>query len=258
MTLKELREEAWEIARDVAIVDQDRLWPSREMNKYINRVYKRMARETQCIRDSITPSICRIQVAPPTDLADLTAKASTDVWYAQDLAWYNNATSWLYGRLVTPYSLPISDKIIKITEAKWMNTQWKLTKVSVQSWQVNPRWEQVVGTFATEYATDLDSNRIALNYRTTTSDTLMLTVKRMPLVDLRNDADSPEFKEDYHELMINGILAQMFSKTDAETLNKVKAEDYEEKFKSDLDEVKQQEELLDTRLKNNFAMDAFR
>ena len=73
-----------------------------------------------------------------------------------------------------------------------------------------------------------------------------------------NDNDSPEFKEDYHLLMINGILWQMFSKTDAETLNKVKAEEYRQKFLIDIDEIKQEEEELDSRIKNMHSMDAYR
>jgi len=258
MTLKEIREEAWEIARDVALVDQDRLWPSREMNKYINRAYKQIARDTKCIKDSITPSVCRISVAPPADLADLTSKATSDSFYAQDLAWYNDSNSLLYGQLVTPYSLPLSDKILKIVEAKWTNVMWKLVKVSVQKWQVSPIWEQVIGSFATEYATDLDSKRIALNYRTASSDTLKLVVRRMPLANLVNDADTPEFPEDYHYAFLNGVLWQMFSKTDAETLNKVKADEYHAKFLVDIDTVKKEEELLDTRLNVHSAMGAFR
>jgi len=258
MTLKEIREEAWEIARDVALVDQDRLWPTIEMNKYINRAYMQIARDTRCIKDSITPAICRITIAPPIDLADLTAKALTDAFYAQDLAWYNNNSSLLYGQLVTPYSLPLSDKILKIVEAKWTNVMWKLVKVSVQKWQVSPIWEQVIGSFPTEYATDLDSKRIALNYRSTSSDTLKLVVRRMPLTVLVNNTDTPEFPEDYHYAFLNGVLWQMFSKTDAETLNKVKAEEYHAKFLIDIDSIKKEEELLDTKLSVHNAMGAFR
>jgi len=257
MTLKELREEAWALLRDDALVDQDRLWPASEMNRYINRAYKQMARETKCIRDSITSSICRIAVAPPTDLADLTLKAATDSFYAQDLDWYNDSGSWLHNQLVSPYSFPLSNKIIKITECKWTNLQWKLTKVSVQKWQINPWWEQVIG-MSTEYATDLDSNRLVLNYRMTSSDTLKLSVRRMPLTDLAKDSDAPEFKEDYHLMLINGIIWQMLSKTDAETLNVVKAEEYRLKFLQDIDEVKQQEELLETKLNVHYSGSAFR
>ena len=257
MTLKELREEAWDIARDTATIDSDKLWPKAEMNRYINRVYNHVARETKCIRDSITPEFCRIAVAPPVDLADLTAKAATDVFYAQDLAFYNNSSSWLYQQLVAPYSFPLSSKILQILEVKWTVSQWKLTKVSANKWQQNAWWEQIVG-LPTEYTTDLDSNRIALNYRLTTSDTLRLNVKRMPASKLTNDTDEPEFKEQYQELMINGILMWMYSKQDAEAFDMEKRDRYESRFIQDIDEVKQEEEFLDRRLKANNSLDAFR
>jgi len=58
-------------------------------------------------------------------------------------------------------------------------------------------------------------------------------------------------------MLVNGILWQMFSKTDAETLNKVKAEDYLGQFLVDIDYVKRKEELYDNRFKTNSSMCAF-
>jgi len=57
MTLEEIRQECWDEARETATNDIDRLWTTSEMNRYINRVYRNIARETRCIRDSITPDI---------------------------------------------------------------------------------------------------------------------------------------------------------------------------------------------------------
>lgn len=258
MTLDDLRQEAWNLARETATVDADRLWSESEMNLYINRVYRFIARETKSIRDSITPSVCRITVAPPTDLAALTSLAATDSWYAQDLAWYNDTGSWLYHQLVSPYSLPLSPLILRIDEAKWTINQWRLTKVSVTKWQTNPWWEQVIATMSTEYATDLDNNRIALNYRTQTSDTLKLHVRRMPLTDLSADTDVPELRLEYHDFMLNGILYWMYSKQDSQTFDAAKALDFKSKFMEDVDYIKQQDTLLDNRLRPNSSLDAFR
>jgi hypothetical protein len=256
MTLKELRNEAWDIARETGTSDAMRLWTTAEMNRYINRVYRFIAKKTRCIRDSMTTSICRITVAPPASSAALSA--ATDVWSIQDYAWYNDSTSWLYQRLVTPYSFALSPLILRIDEAKWSTVQWKLNKVSVAKWQVNPWWEQVVGTMATEFATDLDNNRIALNFRSTTSDTLKLHVRRMPIADLSADTDSPEFRTEYHDYMINGILAQMYEKQDAQAFDQVKTLDFQARYREDVDHIKREEEMLDSRLKPNNSMDAFR
>lgn len=257
MNLKALREEAWDIARETATIDVDRLWTTREMNRYINRVYRRIARETKCIRDASTASICQIEVRPPADEAELTAWAATDSFAAQDLLWYNDPSSWLYGKLVTPYVFDLHPLILDIDECKWTKKPWRLTKVSVNKWQVNPWWEQVLG-MPTEYCTDYSNNTLAINWRAEDTDTLRLIVRRMPLTDLTEDTDEPEFRTHYHDFMINGILWQMYSKQDAETIDTAKATDYYGLFLADIDEIKQQETILDQRLKPNHSMDAFR
>lgn len=257
MTLKELREEAWSAGRETGTDDNSRYWSKAEMNRYINKAYFRIARETKCIRDSITPSICRILVAPPTDEADLILKAATDSWYAQDLSWYNDPTSWLHSSLVAPYSFPLSPAILSIDEVKWATTGWRLTKVSVTKWQDNVFWEQVKG-IPTEYCTDLDSNRIALNFRSETSDTLKLSVRRMPLSKLVDDTSVPEIKESYQEYLLEGILAQMYAKQDIETFNVTKVRENEAIFVKNMDDIKNKEVLINDRLSINHSLSAFR
>jgi hypothetical protein len=257
MNLRELREEAWDIARETAINDVDRLWTKREMDRYINRVYRFIARETKCIRDASPSTLTRITVAPPADLAALTTLATTDVYAAQDLVWYNDVNSWLYQKLVTPYVYALSPLVLDIDECKWTNKQWRLTKVSVNKWQVNPWWEQTLG-MPTEYCTDLSNNTLTINYRAQDTDTLRLVIRRMPLTDLVSDTDEPEFRSHYHDFMVNGILWQMYSKQDAEIADKQKATEFYALYMKDVDEVKQQETILDQRLKPNHSMDAFR
>jgi len=135
MTLGDIRNECWDVARDTALVDQDRLWTKAEMNRYINRVYKVIARETRCIRDDITASICRIAVTPYADYAAMVAAAATDAYIAQDVAWFSDPTSWFYvnpdpagtyaarldeaAQTLTPYSFPMDARILDIDEIKW-------------------------------------------------------------------------------------------------------------------------------------------
>lgn len=257
MNLKQLRDEAWDIAREVGEKDADRLWTTREMNRYINRVYRKIARETKCIRDSVTPLVCQIESTPPADLAELTLKASNSPIDALDLQRYSNPSSWLYNRLVAPMAYPLHKSIVQIDEIKWTNRAWSLRKVSVDKWRKNPYWEQVIGD-PTEYATDWFTNYIAINYRSLTPDTMMLSVRRLPLVDLINDDDEPEFREHYHDFMINGILAQMYSKQDTQTYDKARYEQFEADFMRDIDEIKQSEIILEQRLNANHSLAAFR
>lgn len=249
MNLKELREECWDIAREVATNDQDRLWTTKEMNRYINRVYRRIARETKCIRDTQTTAICLIDSTP----VDYTTYTPGTL----DYIWANDPSAWLYQKNVCPYIYTLNPLIIDIDEIKWTTRQWKLTKVSVTKWQINPWWEQVLG-LPTEFATDLTNNTIALNFRSDTADTMRLQVRRMPLTDLALDTDIPEFRTHYHDFMINGILWQMYSKQDTQTIDTAKAAEHYALFLADIDEIKQQEVILDQRIKANHSMDGFR
>jgi hypothetical protein len=257
MNLAQIRSEAWDIAREIGTTESTRLWRQSEMNRYINRTCRHIAKETKCIRDSVTASLCRIASSPPASIGALTTLAATDAWAAQDLAWYNSSTSWLSGRLVAPYSYPLSQLVVDIDECKWSTRQWKLTKVSVSKWRSNPWWEQVVG-MPTEYATDGDNGRLFINFRSDTSDTLKLAVRRLPLLDLANDTDEPEFRTHYHDFIVNGVLWQMYSKQDAETFDLSKSGDFKGAFLKDLDEIKQQESIINSRLLVNNALDGFR
>lgn len=257
MNLKELRDEAWSIGRETGTTDATRLWTKSEMNRYINRVYRAIAKETRCIRDAITPAVCKIDVAPPANLAALEALALTDASAADDLVEYNRVGSWMYQTLVAPRIFALHSSILDIDEVKWHDLPWRLTVVSVTKWQQNPKWEQVTGS-PTEVATDYHNGYLAVNYRFTGTDSLRLTVKRLPLVDLVEDDDVPEFKLNYHDLMLNGILAQMYAKQDSEVFDMAKASDYDAKYAADKDEIKRQERIFDQRLRSNCSLDAFR
>lgn len=277
MTLKELRSEAWDIAREVGTSDSSRLWTTKEMNRYINRIYRHIARETRCIRDARTTAVCRLPVVPPQDLDAFTALAATDPWAADDLERYNDPDSWMYippqdiaggetleqyearwaAATVAPMNYTLHPSILDIDEAKWKVAPWRLTKVSVTKWQANPRWEQIIG-YPIEYCVDYQSGALTLGYRTRNADEICLTVRRLPLVDLVGDSDVPEIRLHYHDFFINGILWQMYSKQDVETFDLETATSYKKRFEADLDEIKQQETIFDQRLKVNYSMSGFR
>lgn len=246
MNLRQIREECWDIARELDTPDKDRLWPLAEINRYINRVYRQIARDCKCIRDSTTPEICIIN----SDVVDYT----TYVAGTLDYIWANDPSSWLYHLDVCPYLEPLNPLILDIDEVKWMSRDWRLVKVSSQKWQQNMRWEQVVG-LPTEYATDLQNKMIALNYRADVSGILQLVVKRMPLLDLADDDDEPEFRANYHDFFRNGVLEQMYSKQDADAYDLEKASSYGAKFKKDITEIKEEETKINERLMPNHPME---
>lgn len=249
MRLIDIREECWSIARDTGDIDDDRLWPTDEMNAYINRVYYEIARETLCIVDATTTSVVLIESTP----IDYTTYTSGTL----DYIWANDSDSWLYQKDVCPYLYDLDSSIIKVLEAKWTSRQWKLTHVSSVKWQSNVWWEQVIG-MPTEFATDLESGKLALNFRSEEADTIRLQVARLPLSDLSNDSDTPEIKEMYHYAFFNGVLALMYAKEDSDTINEKKANDYKALFAMDKDDIKQSESKYDNRLRPNYSMGAFR
>lgn len=240
MNLAEIRAECWDIARETGTSDNQRLWTTAEMNRYINRTYRWIARETRCIRDALTPTLCNITCTPILDPV-----------YGDD------PNSWLYGLLVIPQNYTLDSRILDIDEVKWTTLQWRLYKVSVQKWRINPWWEQVQG-MATEYCMDYTNNTLTLNFRQLTADTLRLTVRRLPLTSLALDTDTPEFRESYHDYFVNGVLWQMYSKQDSQTFDGIKATEYQQMFLRDVDEIKQQEVILDQRLHPNNSNEAFR
>jgi hypothetical protein len=110
----------------------------------------------------------------------------------------------------------------------------------------------------TEYCTDYTNNSLTINFRSTTAGTLRLIVRRLPLVDLIADTDIPEIRISYHDFFRNGVLEQMYSKQDVEAFDLAKAAQYRTQFLEDINEIKQQEIILDQRLKPNYSLDAFR
>ena len=249
MNLRDIRSECWDIARETATNDQDRLWSTSEMNRYINRTYRQIARETRCIKDAQTVSLCLLD-SPVVDYTTLTPGT-------MDYIWANDPNSWLYHKDVTPFTYPLDPVILDVDEVKWTTRQWRLTKVSVKKWQVNPWWEQVIG-MPTEFCTDYSNNTLTLNFRSEVADTMRLIVRRLPIVDLILDTDIPEFRTHYHDFIRFGVLEQMYSKQDSQAFDATKATEFGTRFKADLDEIKQSEAQLDERLRPNHSTAAFR
>jgi hypothetical protein len=247
MNLLEIRQECRQLARDFH--SEDYLWSDEELNRHINRVYWRIATETRCIRDATTPDICIIESSP----VDYTTLAEGSL----DYIWANDPGSWLYQTNVCPYNFKLHKSIIDIEEVKWANRQWKLQKVSVNKWRTNPWWERVKG-MPTEYCTDYQHGFLTLNFRDEATDYLSLSVRRSPIVQLVEDEDVPEFKENYHDFFLNGVLWYMYSKPDSESFDAAKADKHYGLFKLDMDEIKQQESQMDNYLRPNYSMSAFR
>jgi hypothetical protein len=248
MNLAQIREECWEEAFDVIGSGSDKFWPEDVMNRYINRIYYHIARETRCIRDASTASVCIIDGS----VVDYSTYASGTL----DYIWANDSTSPLYQLDVAPYLYDLHKSILDIDEVKLMRRKYQLHKVTSAVWQRNTMWEQTIGA-PTQYATDLNSKKIAVSFRDGDGDTLQLAVKRLPLVELVLDTDEPEFREDFHQHFKDGVLWLMYKRQDAETFNMAKSKQAKDDFDDAIDELKQAVIKLDERIRPNAAMGAF-
>lgn len=249
MNLLEIREEAWADALEVGQRDADRFWPEKQMDGYINRIYRFIAKETRCILDATTPAVCLISSAP----VDYTTYTPGTL----DYIWANDPNNFLYQLDVAPYLHTLHPSIIDVDSCEWTSRYYRLTKVSACKWDDRAHWEWVTG-MPTEYALNLERGKLAVNYRDTDSDTLRLKVRRLPLVNLIQDDDVPEFRTDYHDYFKHGVLSQMYRKQDSETFDLNKAETHWRLFLQDIDEIKQSENLLSERLRPNHSVEAFR
>lgn len=242
MNLQEIREEAWDDALEVGSSDVDRFWPERQMNRYANRIYRHIARETRCIQDVTTPEVVLINSAP----VDYTTYDPTTL----DYLWANDPETWLYQQDVAPYLHTLHPSIIDVDSCEWSSRFWRLIKVSFSKWEQRTHWEWVVG-MPTEFALDLERGKLAVNFRDTETDTLRLKVRRLPLVDLVENDDVPEFRTEYHDAFNAGMLWQMYKKQDSETFDLNKSGQYKNEFDKKLDEIKQAESLFNERLHPN-------
>jgi len=72
------------------------------------------------------------------------------------------------------------------------------------------------------------------------ADSILLTVTRLPLVDMvwaTDQALSPEIEELYHDKLQLGIIARAYEKADSDTENQNKASEYREKWVKAMDEI---------------------
>jgi hypothetical protein len=247
MNLREIREECWDQARELK--SEDKLWPEEEMNRYINRIYRRIAEETFCIRDATTPAVCLISSAP-LDHTTYT-EGTLDYLLANDTA------SWLYQQDVAPLLHTLHASILRIDEVKWLSRGFTLHKVSAGKWMENAFWEQTIGV-PTEYALDLETGKLAVNFRDQGSDTLKLCVRRLPLTTLTDDANIPEIPAAYHEAFMPGVLELMYAKKDSEVFDVDKALGYRGEFKYQLERIARLEIQREWRLQPTAVARAFR
>ena len=76
----------------------------------------------------------------------------------------------------------------------------------------------------------LTESELVLDNYPSSSDTLLLTVVRLPLSDMCDDNAQPEIRDHHHEKLIDWVEYRAYMVQDADSFNPVKAQEYEAAF----------------------------
>jgi len=127
-------------------------------------------------------------------------------------------------------SYPIDDRIIDIVRAKLPSRTPLLKKAGYKLLDdISPLWETMIDT-PSHYILDMDTNVITLSSVPKISERLSLTVSRLPLTGLADDAASPEIQATYHYDLIYWVLHLTYNTRDSQIYNPQEAGKHEALF----------------------------
>lgn len=170
------------------------LWSDEDLTEFANDAEREACRRSRLISDSTTAEIVSIS---------LTAGAST-------------------------YDL--DQRILFIKRVKVSGISTPLRRASFKDLDRGiPGWEDETGD-PQAYVPDMDEDKLRVYPIPTAAATATLTVIRLPLDDMVNDSDTPEIKPRYHDSLIYWMEYRAYSKHDAETQDRKKAETALEMF----------------------------
>lgn len=171
------------------------LWSDTLLYRYMNDAQEMFCRLTEGIEDSSTPSICRLDVVATTE------------WY------------------------PISKKVLKVREAVDVATGrpydvMNMEKASKQGVLFNgypgPLKLFVAG---------LEKHKLRAWPKPTDDVSVELRVFRLPLVTITDDGDQAFEIDDQHVLsLLHWMKFKAYGKEDAETFDRRKSDEYEQRF----------------------------
>jgi hypothetical protein len=172
------------------------LWSDDEVREFATDAENEAAERGRLIRDSTTPEICVVEVL-------------------EDQAGYD-----------------LDSRIISVERAKMDGATLPLKLTSTDAMDRNGAWEHRTGT--PSYAV-LDAEgpawRLTLSPIPTADGTLRLQVFRYPIGPLSSDGGNvPEIHARLHPRLIDWMLHRAYGKQDAETYDRVKAEQAEAVF----------------------------
>ena len=174
---------------------EEYLWGEEEVIEFANDAEREACRRARLLRDSSTAAICQLAVAVGDPLLTLDSR----------VLFVRRAKLTSRTRVLTPRFLADLDDQV-------------------------PGWEDQSGTVES-FLPDYETGKIRLFRKPEATDTLNLTVIRLPLQDMEDpEEDSPEISPAYHRSLVYWMLYRAYSKHDSETRNDKAAAENEARF----------------------------
>lgn len=130
-------------------------------------------------------------------------------------------------------TVDLDPRIVFVRRARVVGRSAPLQRVSQKDLDCHgTSWEDDTGE-PRAYVPDMDTAKFR-PFPTPDADYIVkLMVVRLPLEDLKADADVPEIAPQYHDALIEGMVAEAYLKQDAETFDKTKAAVHEAAFEAE-------------------------
>src|SRR5512135_16035 len=158
------------------------LWPRAELKRYAIQAEHEACRRARLLIDSSTPAITQ------------------------------------YALLPSASSVTLDPRVIFVKRAILSVKQRVLNRVLMRYMDLRiPGWENSAPSVPQAVIGDWETGKLRLWPPTKNADTLYITAARLPLVDMNEEASSPEINARFHESLIHWIKYRAYLKKDADT-----------------------------------------
>jgi hypothetical protein len=147
-------------------------------------------------------------------------------------------TTYTIDVVAAKHTYDVDPKIIRVLDIDSDDTGLPLTKTEYEELRNVQNWRTVTGT-VTDYLIDYEAKKIRLYKIPTETDTLNLTVYRLPLktLDWEHQDRIPEIREEYHIPMLHYAAFLAYSKQDADVFDPQKAAYHLQQFNSEFSDT---------------------
>jgi hypothetical protein len=165
-------------------------------------------------------------------------------------------TAPIFDAIISKWIYPVSPKIIEVVSIILSGQSRPLDVMTVAEMNTSvPHWRNVAAGIPSAVIIDLATDSLAFFPAPLVGYTALLSVCRFPLQRMAlsaqggaNNSIPLDFREEYHDDLIAGVMAEAYTKDDTETKRPELALIYEKRFKDRIEEIKDE---LSRRVRTN-------